>query len=108
MTYDEFWVKEFGNVNGARDFAGRTIYRNNHNDGSAYAWNVDHIMPESLGGTDTMRNLQIAHVTTNQEKSNKTTFSTNGKRFQVKSGNSSRGAGSYDYSSKDYYITETY
>ena len=38
---------------------------------SQYAWNIDHIIPKSKGGTNRIDNLQAVHITCNQNKGNK-------------------------------------
>ena len=108
MTHQEFWDMEFGHKEVAYDFAGREIHRDCHGDSwSSYGWDVDHIMPESNGGTDRLSNLQITNIKTNREKSNDTTFYANGRRFQVKHSKSYYDTeANYDYSSKDYVIVK--
>lgn len=38
---------------------------------SWYAWNVDHIIPKSRGGTDWLDNLQAVHIRCNRSKGDK-------------------------------------
>ena len=37
---------------------------------SRYAWNIDHIIPKSRGGTDRISNLQAVHIRCNRYKKN--------------------------------------
>ena len=106
-----FWEREFGNVDEAEDFTGRTILKCAYGqNNSRYGWDIDHIMPLSKGGKDTDENKQIVHVDTNHEKQDKITFvSDNGKTYQVqKSSNNSPEywANGYDYSDKKYCMVE--
>ena len=41
---------------------------------SRYAWNIDHIIPKSCGGSNNIDNLQAVHVECNRNKSNKSTL----------------------------------
>lgn len=41
---------------------------------SRYAWNIDHIIPKSCGGSNNIDNLQAVHVKCNRNKSNKSTL----------------------------------
>lgn len=102
------WEKEFGDVQEAYDFVGRKILKCAFGQqGSEYGWDIDHIQPLSKGGTDTEDNIQIVHILTNDEKSDKTTFISDfdGQTYQVQktSKNSLEyWANGYDYSNKKY------
>ena len=37
---------------------------------SRYAWNIDHIIPKSRGGRNTINNLQAVHISCNRYKDN--------------------------------------
>jgi CRISPR/Cas system Type II protein with McrA/HNH and RuvC-like nuclease domain len=87
MTVDEFWEHEFGYNTFGQDFAGRQIMKSAYKNGSQYEWDVDHILPLSFkkpGKIDNINNLQITHVQTNREKSNKNPFIINGVKYQIK------------------------
>lgn len=106
-----FWKKEFGDVDEAEDFTGRTILKCAYGqNNSRYGWDIDHILPLSRGGKDTDDNKQIVHVDTNDEKGDKTMFvSDNGRTYQVqKTANNPPAywANEYDYTDKKYCMVE--
>lgn len=106
-----FWEKEFGDATIAEDFTGRTVHKGSYGqDNSHVGWDIDHIQPLSLGGKDTDENKQIAHVITNDEKKDKTTFVTeDGRQFQVQKTSKvdpKYWANGYDYSEKKYCMVE--
>jgi hypothetical protein len=84
MTWDEFWVHEFGNVPTATDFAGRRVNRHEQGQRTQGGWTVDHILPEAKNGPDKLENQQITHWKTNEEKADKTTFVIDEVEYQVK------------------------
>lgn len=101
------WEKEFGNVETAKDFAGRTIKRAAYGQTtSKFGWDIDHIQPLAKNGKDNDENKQIVHVKTNDEKADKTTFMINGTTYQVqKTSKSDENCwADYDYSDKKYCI----
>ncbi|GAB6393088.1 MAG: HNH endonuclease [Treponematales bacterium] len=70
-----FWEHEFGNREEGHDFAGWNVRKGAYGQkGSKFAWNIDHILPKSMGGTDDINNLQITHMETNSERGNRMTF----------------------------------
>ena len=69
----ELFLKQFPDGIG-RDFAGREIIYEYYNQNCPEGWNVDHILPESLGGKNNEGNLQCANIISNQNKGNKTTW----------------------------------
>lgn len=52
-----------------RDSRGNMIKRNARGKCSEYGWHIDHIVPLSLGGSDTLPNLQPLHWRNNLSKS---------------------------------------
>ncbi|MCL1993732.1 MAG: HNH endonuclease [Spirochaetes bacterium] len=68
-TAMKLWDRQFGGATTASDFKGRVILKAAYGqDGSQFGWNIDHIQPKALGGTDRKENLQIVHIETNREK----------------------------------------
>lgn len=79
------WGKSFGKATKAKDFAGREIVKAAYDQrGSAYGWNVDHILPQSRGGKTTESNLICCHIQTNDEKADKfPCFTANDRKFEI-------------------------
>lgn len=84
-TAMRLWNKAFGKETKVQDFAGRTIAKGAYNDrNSEFGWNVDHILPQSRGGTTADHNLVCCHIQTNDEKANKfPCFNANGTAFEI-------------------------
>ena len=84
-TAMRLWNKTFGKETSAHDFTGRKIVKGAYNDrNSEFAWNVDHIYPQSKGGATNDSNLIVCHVLTNDEKANKfPCFTANKKKFEI-------------------------
>ncbi len=58
-----------------KDRDGLTICFNDHgNTNSNYGWEIDHIYPTSLGGPDSLDNLQPLHWRSNRTKGDKFLF----------------------------------
>lgn len=85
-TAMDLWNKQFGKTDKAVDYAGREILKAAYDDrGSAYGWNVDHILPKSRGGKTAEHNLICCHMETNSEKTNKfPCFTANDTRFEIR------------------------
>ncbi len=85
-TAMELWKKQFGRTDKAVDYAGREILKAAYDDrGSAYGWNVDHILPKSRGGKTAEHNLICCHMETNSEKADKfPCFTANDTRFEIR------------------------
>ena len=79
------WIKSFGKETKVKDFSGREIAKSAYGDrNSQYGWNVDHILPQSKGGTTADHNLVCCNIKTNDEKADKfPCFYANGKKFEI-------------------------
>ena len=84
-TAMRLWNKSFGKETKVKDFAGRIIAKGAYNDrNSDCGWNVDHILPQSRGGTTADHNLVCCHILTNDEKADKfPCFNANGMSFEI-------------------------
>lgn len=84
-TAMRLWVKSFGKETKVKDFAGREIAKGAYGDrNSQYGWNVDHILPQSKGGTTADHNLVCCNIKTNDEKADKfPCFYANSKKFEI-------------------------
>lgn len=54
-----------------RDVAGNKIRFGSYGTEGEYGWEIDHINPQSKGGSDNLRNLQPLHPDANRKKSDK-------------------------------------
>ena len=84
-TAMRLWGKSFGKETKVKDFAGREIAKGAYGDrNSQYGWNIDHILPQSKGGTTADYNLVCCNIKTNDEKADKfPCFYANGKKFEI-------------------------
>lgn len=84
-TAMRLWNKSFGKETKVKDFAGRTMAKGAYNDrNSDCGWNVDHILPQSKGGTTADYNLVCCHILTNDEKADRfPCFKANGVSFEI-------------------------
>lgn len=84
-TAMRLWNKSFGKEIKVQDFAGRIITKGAYNDrNSKYGWNIDHILPQSKGGTTADHNLICCHILTNDEKADKfPCFNSNGFAYEI-------------------------
>lgn len=83
---NSIWEKTFGNVDVAPDFSGREIHKKDYGQAgsnSEYNWDIDHIYPHSLGGSDKHKNLLPCHITTNREKGDALDFYANNRHFKI-------------------------
>ena len=49
-----------------RDPYGNQLYRNSYGKDTPQGWNIDHIKPQSVGGSDNLRNLQALQSNKNK------------------------------------------
>lgn len=84
-TAMRLWSKTFGKETSVFDFSGRKIIKGAYNDrNSEFAWNVDHIYPQSKGGATNDSNLIVCHILTNDEKADKfPCFTANKQKFEI-------------------------
>lgn len=78
------WEMCFGDVRFAEDFHGYLMckdgygnpdyYVYDHNERIYCGWNLHHILPKSLGGTNAIGNLICTNITTNDEAADRITF----------------------------------
>lgn len=81
----KLWDERYGKQETVKDYAGRIMTRSQYDQrSSSTGFNIDHIFPISLGGTNDPENLILCNIKTNDEKANRTSFITNGMSFQVK------------------------
>jgi hypothetical protein len=108
-SWEKLWENEFGDSQEGLDFSGRKVKKNKYNVmGSEYGWDVDHILPLSKEGSNSISNQQIVNVLTNDEKNNRLTFEANGKIFQVRKNKVGLPTNNipYNYTEKEYCIVE--
>jgi len=85
----KLWEHEFGSSEIGYDFAGCEVRKGAYGqNGSRFNWNIDHILPRSMGGTNDLNNLQITHIDNNAERGNRISFwlddvPINGRSYQV-------------------------
>lgn len=53
-----------------KDPYGNQMYYNSYGTNGKQAWDIDHIKPQSKGGSDCLRNLQALNSSTNRSKGN--------------------------------------
>lgn len=91
----KIWNEYFGNKKYATDFHGNYMCRNAYgkrdyfeydSDGNKVycGWNIHHILPKAVGGTDAINNLLPVNIYTNDIAEDKTTFNIDGICYQVK------------------------
>ena len=84
-TAMRLWNKRYGHDTAVMDFTGREMVKAAYNDrNSEKGWNVDHILPKSMGGVTAEHNLEICNIKTNDEKADKfPSFKANGIVFDI-------------------------
>ena len=87
------WEQCFGDERFAKDFHGNLMCRDAYGDRDAYivengqeiycGWNLHHILPKALGGSDAFSNLLCTNIITNDETEDKVTFWVDDNLYQV-------------------------
>ena len=90
----ELWENEFGGKEYAEDFHGNLMrksaygnpnYRETHNGKIVYCgWNIHHILPIALGGSNSIENLMCTSIITNEAAGDKITYWIDDSLYQVK------------------------
>lgn len=78
------WEKFFGSRRYAEDFHGYLMCKEGYGDPDYYVynngeriycgWNLHHILPRALGGTNAQSNLICTNIATNEEAADRITF----------------------------------
>ncbi|WP_435129672.1 HNH endonuclease domain-containing protein [Mycoplasma sp. 6243] len=95
---EKLWRLQFGDSNTGKDYAGSIVHFDEYGKKSNFGWNIEHITPESLGGTDAYTNLTVANVNNNSLRADRTSWNLNGTNFQVKKVDGYSSSGIYDIS----------
>ncbi|MGZ9413754.1 HNH endonuclease signature motif containing protein [Mycoplasma sp. AC157] len=77
LNWKTVWTNHFGDKDCGYDYAGRYICFSEYGSKTSSAWNIEHIRPSSIGGTDRYENLIPVHVVTNAERANKPAWVSN-------------------------------
>ncbi|MBE6048019.1 MAG: HNH endonuclease [Clostridium sp.] len=80
----KLWRMTYGDVRFADDFHGYLMCRDGYGNSDYYVyhngekiycgWNIHHILPKTLGGTNAIKNLVCTNIATNDEAGDKITF----------------------------------
>lgn len=65
------WEHWYGNATKAHDVCGAEMDKSAHGKEGRFGWDVDHIVPLSRGGTNSLSNLRPLHWENNDAKGNK-------------------------------------
>jgi hypothetical protein len=67
QKHELVWLRCFGNVPASKDCNGLWVYRSAYGDSnSPFGWELDHIVPKALGGSDDVSNLRPRHCSGNR------------------------------------------
>lgn len=88
------WEQRYGDVKFAEDFHGYLMCRDAYGDDEYFVidhgtriycgWNIHHVLPVALGGTNAVSNLVCTNIATNEAAENKITFWIDDCLYQVK------------------------
>jgi len=89
-----FWEAIYGREELVFDCFGTQIYKEDYGnttlkrqtakgESSYYGWTIDHILPISKGGDNSLNNLKVMHWLNNKEKSDKTSFIIDDVEYEV-------------------------
>lgn len=82
----QLWNEIFEDDEEVTDYSGRKMLKSACNDlNSKYTPTIDHLIPTSKGGRDSLGNIVLCNKITNYEKADKCPhWKANGKRFRVR------------------------
>lgn len=88
------WERRYGDAKFAEDFHGCLMCRDAYGDDESFVvdhgtriycgWNIHHILPVALGGTNAVSNLVCTNIATNAAAEDKITFWIDNSLYQVK------------------------
>ena len=90
----KFWEAIYGNKVLVADCFGNEIYKEDYGNTTllrtlpggksfSYGWTIDHILPISKGGDNSLNNLEIMHWINNEEKADNTSFIINDIEYEI-------------------------
>lgn len=90
----KFWYECFGNARFVDDFHGYLMCREGYGNPNYYVvkdgeriycgWNIHHILPKAMGGTNAKVNLLCTNIATNEEAGDRITYWIDDCLYQVK------------------------
>ncbi len=88
------WEKHYGNTKYAEDYHGYLMCREGYGDEDFFiidageriycGWNLHHVFPVALGGTNAVSNLVCTNIETNRLAGEKTTYWIDDRLYQVR------------------------
>ncbi|QIW62399.1 HNH endonuclease signature motif containing protein [Mycoplasmopsis gallinacea] len=80
---EKIWESYYGTQTRVKDFAGRTMNKSAFNNRkSAFGWNIHHVKPISLNGSNDIENTIPVHILSNSEFGDKNSAKVNGTFYQ--------------------------
>lgn len=87
-TASQWWEAFFGNKQDATDYTGRPIKKSAYDQqGSAYGWVLEYILPLNNGGSNKQNNVLIVSCEANRLRNGRLTYTIDGNRYQVQRNN---------------------